>query len=693
MAKFKGTLVEQEGPSPRFGGTPVQLPQVEEVDPLQQRYDEALEAVRQQKFSDVPAEKFAKFAERTYAPYGPGELADHSISAGLLDEINASGSAAVSGLEKLLTGNGPGFGEAYTANKELEEARRDLGREQSGKTGAAAEIAGGFVSVGPGKALSALLPLWQKAGIGAAQGAGLGGAYGAGAADDNRIVEGVKGGGLGAIIGAGLPAASAAVGKGYSSLRNLFTSKSNAAKVGMSPEAARFLSETVNADDTLSAAGRARMNEAGQEQMLADAGESAKNALDTAIQKSGGAGKVAREAVDARVSREGVAIRKALDETLGVPEGVEASQIRIRQSTAAGREKAYKEAYEQPIDYASDVGRTIELLIDRVDGSVIKEANKIMRADGHRSKQILAKMLPNGKVTYERLPDVRQIDYITRALNDISAASAAKPHASLAYQNLSSALRGATKEAVHEYGSALAKGADNIERVQAVKFGSELMRASTTREQVAMAVTNMSGAEKTAALQGLRSNVDDVLARVQRTATDGKVDAREALSTLKQFSSRANRQKVTILVGKENANKLFSELDRAAKSFELKASVADNTKTFQRQDMDRRVTAFSDPDGPISTLAKGEPLNAGKRAVQALTGQTPEKALQRKDQIYAEISEVLTRNGGSGADAMEVLKALAFQTGKNTQAGKNIADIGQRLVIPTSETATRLAVE
>lgn len=215
MARWEDDpLVDNEQQSAASGGKWQDDPLAEQSQPnMQQRYDEALEAVRLQKFSDVPAEKFAKFAERTYAPYGPGELADHSISMGLLDEINASGSAAVSGLEKLLTGNGPGFGEAYTANKELEEARRELGREQSGKLGAAAEIGGGLVSVGPGKALQAggaaikqgqkFLPRLAQSFKTALPSAGVAGLYGAGATDGGFEDRGI-GAAVGTVLGAGI---------------------------------------------------------------------------------------------------------------------------------------------------------------------------------------------------------------------------------------------------------------------------------------------------------------------------------------------------------------------------------------------------------------------------------------------------------------------------------------------------------
>ena len=307
-----------------------------------------------------------------------------------------------------------------------------------------------------------------------------------------------------------------------------------------------------------------------------------------------------------------------------------------------------------------------------------------MRAEGVQSQQILARIAADGTVTYQRMPDVRQIDYITRALNDRAANNAGlgalggQTNAGRVYQNLSSELRGATRTAVPEYDTALNTAADPIRRSQAVEFGSTMFRPNVTRDEVANQVLRMSGAERRAAQQGLRGQIDELLANVKRTVSDGDTAARESIAALKQLSSRANREKVTVLLGRQEADRLFARIDQAAASFELRANVATNTKTFMRQEMERRMQATTAPDGPIATLMRGEPLNAGKRGIQALTGQTPDVALRQQDQIMSEVVQLLTARGFNADEALRVLRSLGAQLNGAQSAADVMRILGER---------------
>lgn len=363
-----------------------------------------------------------------------------------------------------------------------------------------------------------------------------------------------------------------------------------------------------------------------------------------------------------------------------IAQGVQSLRANIASSSAGARRAAYDGpggAYDAAIDYASEKGRKLEELLKRVDQSDLNAANALMRAEGHQSKQIIARIADDGTVTYQRMPDVRQIDYLTRALNDRSAANAGlgvlggQTNAGRVYGNLAGDLRGAARDAVPEYGIALETAADPIGRSKAVEFGSMMFRPSTTRDEVANQVLRMSGPERKAAQQGLRGQIDEVLANVTRTVTDGDTTARESIAALKQLSSRANREKVTVLLGKEEADKLFARIDQATSAFELRANVANNSRTFQRQEMERRMQATTAPDGPISTLMRGEPLNAGKRGIQLMTGQTPEVALRQQDEIMSEVVQLLTARGMQADQVLQVLQSL----GGRLNSAQSVADV------------------
>jgi hypothetical protein len=583
---------------------------------------------------------------------------------------------------------GGDFGETY--KREVDQSRNalDFQRRENPIGSFASELGGGIatsIAAAPAAALVGIgnaartLPIWQQVFRGGAVAAPAGALYGAGASGDSLQERGtgaLMGAGFGAAGGAVAPVVMRGIGAGARGIANRVNANRAARQAGVSPQAARFASETLQADDSLGA-GAARMAQAGDERMIADAGQSASNLLDYAIQKSGRAGRAATDAIDQRVARSSAAITSALDDALGAPQGVQSLRANIASSTAGARGDAYRAAYSAPIDYSSGPGRRLEELLRRVDQSDINAANALMRAEGVQSQQILARIADDGTVTYQRMPDVRQIDYITRALNDRAANNAGlgalggQTNAGRVYQNLSGDLRGAAKEAVPEYETALNTAADPIRRSQAVEFGATMFRSNVTRDEVGNQVLRMSGPERQAAQQGLRGQIDEVLANVSRTVTDGDVPARQAIATLRELSKPANRQKVTILLGQAEADRLFARIDQAAASFELRANVATNTKTFQRQEMERRMQATTAPDGPLATMMRGEPLNAGKRTIQLMTGQTPEVALRQQDEIMTEVVRLLTARGLDADQALQVLQSLGGQL----NSAQSVADV------------------
>lgn len=521
----------------------------------------------------------------------------------------------------------------------------------------AGQVAGGVFTGGRLAPLSASArvqgaPLLGRMGAASLDATMAGSLYGLGSADDemSRPMGALTGGLISAPLGFLTPVAGALIGRGVEAGRSALAALPIARAANTSPETLRTVRNIIQSDD-LENVGRANIQRAGAEGMLADAGPTAQSVLDTAIQRGGPGARLASERIRDRVGRDAAALSQALDTSLGQPQGVTAARTAIRQGSSNARQQAYDAAYSTPIDYASDVGRKIENLIqNRVPASAIQRANALMRAEGAQSQQIAARIADDGTVTFDRLPDVRQIDYITRALNDIAesgegaGALGGMNALGRVYSNLSRELRSSLREAVPEYGRALEVAADPIRRSQAVRLGSEILSPRMTRDQVAEAVQGMTGPERDALAQGLRSQIDDLMARVTRTVADDDMAAREAIAALRNLSSRANREKLAIALGEERVAPMLQEIDRAAQSFNLRAALTGNSRTYGRLATAERVGDMTAP-GPIGTLARGEPVNAGKRIIQALTGQTDEAMRQRQDAIYSEIADILTRQG------------------------------------------------
>ena len=436
---------------------------------------------------------------------------------------------------------------------------------------------------------------------------------------------------------------------------------------GIAEDAIPVLQETLRGDRAGSAE---RLATAGKGAMMADMGPNARALLDTAIQKSGPAGVAARKQIDNRVTVAAKKVDNALNDAFGVRQGTATVERGIRagkktpseianpgrQMVAEGHKfdpptkAAYDLAYEKPIDYSTRMGVQIEEIIkDRVPPSAIKAANKLMRMEGSKSKQIKATILDDGSIKYETLPDVRQVDYITRGLNQIADREAGKgalggtTQLGRSYGNLSRQLRTLTKDSVPEYAQALKLAADPIQARKALQTGRDALSAKMPRDELVEAMRGMSEMERSFLAQGVREVIDDSVANVKKAFTDTNMDAREAAKALKDLSSRSSRDKITTAIGKDKAGKLFAELDEATVAFELKASVAQNSKTFARESLASHVTELTEA-GPMNALRRGEPVQAAKEGLRGLLGGSRAQRGARQDQIYSDLVNALTQS-------------------------------------------------
>ena len=206
-----------------------------------------------------------------------------------------------------------------------------------------------------------------------------------------------------------------------------------------------------------------------------------------------------------------------------------------------------------------------------------------------------------------------------------------------------------------------------------------------TRDEFGRAVEGMTKPEKQAVLQGFRSRIDDQMAAVTRAISDADVDAREAIKGLKELSSRRVQENLRSVMPKAQADGLFNTLDKIASTFEIRASVAQNSKTATRLAAERMVDERTGL-GMVGKAARGEPLNAGRTALQKMTGYTDDYLRGLQDQTYSNLAELLTRRGGPGQGVYDAIGKLG-QTDRATKLMTDrISDLFSvpRLAYPTS---------
>ena len=541
---------------------------------------------------------------------------------------------------------------------------------------APALIPGLAMAKGVAAAPSALSALLRAARSGAAAGSTYGFMEGEGGLG-NRLQGGAFGGVLGGAIGAATPTIASLAQKAWRAGaeglagRNLGVQAGKA--LGVNPKAARALAQDVLALDD-PAAMRASMLRAGPNAMLADSGPMAQGALDASMRAPGTAARTAMTRIDDRAASALRGVTGEMDTSMGVPQGVNTARAGVRASTAGARSSTYDAAYAAPIDYSAAEGRSLENVLPRIPNDVIAAANRLMQVDGDVSNQIMASIGPNGKVSYQRMPDVRQWDYIKRALDQ--AASTGDGQGALggqtpmgnAYQGLAKTIRNSLRAAVPEYGMALETAADAISRVKGIEFGSKLLSPATTREAVSDFIDGASGPELAAIRQGTRSQIDEILANVRAVASDQNIDARQAQSALASMSSPASKAKLKMILG-DAWPALEKKLDENAAALGLRARVAANSATMGRTAFDNSLNDAIDP-----VLRRAGPFGAAREVAATAMGASKTAVNRLRADAKGGIADILTRQG-EGPQILQLLESLAQQNSVNPQAGTALAEL------------------
>ncbi len=390
------------------------------------------------------------------------------------------------------------------------------------------------------------------------------------------------------------------------------------------------------------------------------------NLADSAAPTGGKALNAARDAADGRAAIVGQRLPKVLDGVFGKPKGIKTAAKEISQGTASARQKAYDAAYSKPIDYSGANGRQIESVLSRVPPNSLKaaidEANEALIAAGQRNQQIMAQIADDGSVTFKEMPNVQQLDENKKALDGIARETVDQfgrmTAKGLRARKLASELREATKQAVPLYGRALRLGGDKVRQDEGLDLGKSLLFKGTTVEDVQSFLNQgVSNETRQAVRQGVRESIEQNLSNVRRTITDPNTDAREAMQLAKEMSSRANIQKLRLILGGPRADRLLKELDRSATALELRAAVAQNSKTAIRQSIQEQVAEETAPGLVRRTTGNlGNPLDAAREVTQSIAAIDPRSMSARERGMFAEIAKALT--GIKGKDAQDALKAI-----------------------------------
>lgn len=576
-------------------------------------------------------------------------------------------------------------------------AQQDRQQELHPIASIAGQVVGG---VAPGalgaKAIAAGTTLPGKIWAGAKSGAVLGAAQGFGDGEGgltNRLassgISALLGGGLGAAVPVVAQVGKSAVRSGADALRNSRIAKNIGGTLGISPEAARVVGGIVGSDDVTSM--RKALAASGDDAMLADASPALGVTADSAMRSPVSGARVAFDRIEARAGQAYDDLLKAINPK-GAVKAVGQAMDDARTGSAAARKAAYDAAYSQPIDYASAEGAfLLDTVMPRLPGKAIGYANEMMKLRGEKSAQIMAKIADDGTVTFIRPPDVRQWDYIKQALQQLAesgdgaGALGGQTRLGAAYASLATDIRDAVAGAVPEYKVALGVASDAISERNAVKFGADLLSPKVTTYDALNGIKGASPAELDAMKTGVIGQIDEVLGNVRAVASDQNIDARQATAAFKALSSPNAQKKMEALFGADWPA-IKEQLGKAGAALGLRARTAANSATAGRAMADRAVVEATTP----SALRSGKPLEALKNFAGGITGASPEAVARLRDDVKGEIADLLTRQGGSAANALDVILASLGANPINPRLGQGTYNALSGLgfaAVPTAATA------
>lgn len=477
----------------------------------------------------------------------------------------------------------------------------------------------------------------------------------------------------GALFGGGLGVAGPVVGAALSGIgarRVAAPAAATARELGVKETALDLLSQAAGMDAPVAAE---RMARAGQYASLGQMGPATQNLLDLAASSTSPGAAIARQNIDEVAEAAGRQFFDLMDNTLGGPQAAAQLQDLLMESSAPARKAAYEAAYSAPINYADDAGRQLDDLLSRLDSDVINRAQRLMRIEGQPSRQIMAELDDAGNVLrYTTKPDVRQIDYITRALRDVSPTAA--PEEKNALRGLASEIRSTLDQLVPEYKQARDIAGDVISLRDAIDFGADMLNPKIKRYDVAKAVKGMGAAELNAVRQGLRSQLDEIMANTKAALSDPNQDAREMVRPLKDMLSRAGREKLQTILG-DQAPEFLRQLDEVYSAASMRASVAQNSKTQIRKMAQDVVQDRIQPTIGQSIAERGGVVPAMAERIQGMMSTAPTRQ-QAFEELMGEIALPLTRQ----AD----LQTLQRQVGQlrraapQLQRAESIYEAGKR---------------
>ncbi len=565
---------------------------------------------------------------------------------------------------------------AYREGRDRQRDYLDAARDRTGWGGTAAEVGASLLPVGMAargavagaQAASPVMRMLRGATAGAATGGAVGFAEGEGGArrrGENAMLPAAFGGTLGA--------AGPLVGAGIGRMAERRTRKRAAKRGKVPPDTVDVLKHVFEMDHRQGAPVK-------DASMVADTGGTATSLLGEAMGDVGGriddvanvsrgafrrpigvpTEATIRQRLTERTARETDEFKRNLDLTMGAPQGLKETTQRLRTESGPRVKAEYDRAYATPLDYASEAGQDLEAFLKsrRIPKEAWGKANRLMEVEGNQSQQILARIGDDGSVTLERLPDVRQIDYLKRALDDIASSENAKGGVMGGTTAMGRAVTKTTKEMLEmvdglapSYKKARGFASVPIRAKEAMETGYDaIAKEGTTADALADAMRRISPDDQDWLKTGARSAVEEMMSRAKESLVPNptrtgfvsvkSIGEEDTQAALKALTSGRARDKLKLILGDEDAAELFDSVDRTLTAIKIEASSLPNRRRQARGLLDE--FAPEERSDVASKLMRGQVLDAAQDAAGGAWGRAMADDMILADRTKADLVNVLT---------------------------------------------------
>jgi hypothetical protein len=256
----------------------------------------------------------------------------------------------------------------------------------------------------------------------------------------------------------------------------------------------------------------------------------------------------------------------------------------------------------------------------------LQRARVLAENEGIPSKQWFANVADDGTATFRNVPDVRQLDYTKRALDDMIAGAGYRTNEGRILTGLKNQLTKLVDDAVPEYAQARQAFAGPSSVLDAVEAGKGVFKNSQTPEQIRRTLATMGDSERQAYLESARASVADIMGTARN-------DVNAALAL---FDRGYNREKLALLIGDEQAQGLLSRL-QAERTFALtRNQVTGNSRTASRQQVMQELGATGERPGVIKSALNFNLGDAADTVVQRISRAFNAPGTERRNEALAD---------------------------------------------------------